>query len=221
MDDASPPIARLKHSITVDRSLLKDVASVLLHSILFLRCFGNTHPRTIDLLGLSFSAIQDAELEAVVQAKAQSISRAAEQHHLGPSLGRQASHPALQTLRVNLAFNERTTIKVWYGSKEADVPFERWSIELSIETGLTERERNKIEAKTRRDLRQFIFKSVTFAQTGRERLPAIKSSDLVCYPWSMSLASAEGPLDDTPSDKTAAIDEGPGRRAGMLSGAMW
>ncbi|PWN52084.1 DUF1649-domain-containing protein [Violaceomyces palustris] len=71
----SQPAETFRFDITIESRQVKDVVRVILHTICFQRVFGTIRPSTIDLFGLTFPAVQEADVEKLVDDNASLLAR--------------------------------------------------------------------------------------------------------------------------------------------------
>ncbi|KAN0065165.1 hypothetical protein ACQY0O_001662 [Thecaphora frezii] len=67
------PVEAFQFELTVERRNLRDVVRTVLHAICFHRVFGTVRPRTIELFGMTFPAVQESEIDRMVEENAASF----------------------------------------------------------------------------------------------------------------------------------------------------
>ncbi|EPQ26933.1 uncharacterized protein PFL1_05567 [Pseudozyma flocculosa PF-1] len=72
------PLETFQFELTVEPRNLRDVVRTVLHSICFHRVFGTVRPKTIDLFGMTFPAVHEAEIERMVEDQTAAFCRQVE-----------------------------------------------------------------------------------------------------------------------------------------------
>lgn len=100
----------------------------LLHTIFFHRLFPPLSPLTRDLLDLTLPAIDDVDLETLIEQRATTLVRALE------------SSQTAQRGRAQLCvlFFEKRRRKAYFVYKEDDVCWEQWTLDVTLATPRTE-----------------------------------------------------------------------------------
>lgn len=102
--------------------------TALLHTIFFHRLFPPLSPLTRDLLDLTLPAINDVDLETLIEQRATSLVRALE------------SSTTTQRGRAQLyvQFFEKKRRKTYFSYKDDDVCWEQWTLDVTLATPRTE-----------------------------------------------------------------------------------
>lgn len=74
---------------------------------------------------------------------------------------------------------------------DREIPWEEYRIQIEMQSGQTERERNKIEALTKSHLSKFLIDLVVFADSHRSHTPPITSNDVLPFPWRVSFVQQQ------------------------------
>jgi autophagy-related protein 101 len=107
-----------------------DILPALLHTIFFHRLFPPLAPLTRDLLDLTLPAIDDVDLETLIDQRATALVRAVE-------TGSATTHRSGRS-QVCVQFFEKKRRKTYFSFKEDDVCWEQWTLDVTIAMPRTE-----------------------------------------------------------------------------------
>jgi len=165
---------------TCERCLAKAVIGAVLRAILFQRAFGTIVPGTRAVLGLTLPCIVASELDNAVDAKVDEIYRAIEHQTAGSNRGRQTT--------AVISFCQEQVKRTWYSKTIEEVPWEEYNVTIEMLSGQTEKERNKIDNITKKQLSAFLMALVIFADTHKAHAPPITNNDILPFPWKIALS---------------------------------
>jgi autophagy-related protein 101 len=109
----------------VDRETARDALRAMLHGILFHRLFGTVKPTTLNCLDVTFPAVKDEEMDALVEDTVERFLRALQGLSVGPTTtsgngGGAPKSPRLQPKKegqLSLSFVEvRQKKATWFNS---------------------------------------------------------------------------------------------------------
>ncbi|CAG8695179.1 15975_t:CDS:2, partial [Cetraspora pellucida] len=147
----------------------------ILHTILFYRIFGNIKPKEVDLLDITYSAIDDPEIEKVVDEKVELFVRNLESH------GNQKG-------QISVTFHEkRTTKNAWFSRTEEDICWEQWAVTITTVTCHTESDKLRIRKEMDRQLSACLFKIIRYVNDKKDHIPPITSLDANPFPYQIAI----------------------------------
>jgi len=166
-------VSSIPLNITLERAVARDVLRALLHSILFHRLFGTVHPRCVDVLDVTFPGVSDAEIERLVNDKVELFWRALD------DLSASSSSPKRGQLIVTLS--ERRPKKTWFSMGEEEIAWEIWTINASIYSPQSERDRRAILDPLPDTLSNLLLTILnhTSSEKGRACVPPIVTAGVV------------------------------------------
>ncbi|KAF9583615.1 hypothetical protein BGW38_009030 [Lunasporangiospora selenospora] len=162
---------------TVERSLLRDVLSAILHTILFHRVFANIRPRDIDILDLTIPIIDDPELDRLVEEKVVAFMRAVD------------STPQNKG-QIGLMFYEKRTKRAWFTSSSSDVCWEQWAITINVVTNSNEKEMQRSIKSTEKALSSLFLSILRTVNERKDHIPPITTSDGNPFPYQIVISNA-------------------------------
>ncbi|RIB09839.1 autophagy-related protein [Gigaspora rosea] len=146
----------------------------ILHTILFYRIFGNIKPREVDLLDITYSAIDDPEVEKVVDEKVEQFVRNLENH------GNQKG-------QISVTFHEkRTTRNAWFSRSEEDICWEQWAVTITTVICHSERDKLRIRKDMDRQLSTCLFNIIRYVNDKKDHIPPITSLDANPFPYQVN-----------------------------------
>lgn len=105
-----------------------DKAPAILHTIFFHRYFTSISPLTRDLLDLTLPAIDDVDLETLIEQKTHALRRAIDSAHQPRGRG-----------QISIQFFEKKRRKTYFFTKaEEDVCWEQWTLDVTLAQPRTE-----------------------------------------------------------------------------------
>lgn len=123
LPDCSPPPAQRPN--LADRRLTRPA---ILHTIFFHRYFTSISPLTRDLLDLTLPAIDDVDLETLIEQKTHALRRAIDSTHQPRGRG-----------QIAVQFFEKKRRKTYFfGKADEDVCWEQWTLDVTLAQPRTE-----------------------------------------------------------------------------------
>ncbi|CAG8439222.1 6542_t:CDS:2 [Diversispora eburnea] len=156
--------------LTVDRDVVSEVLRAILHTILFYRVFGNIKPREVDLLDITYSAIDDPEIEKVVEDKVEQFI-----HNL--------EHHGNQKGQIAVMFHEKRTKKAWFTKSEEEICWEQWAVTLTTLICRTERDKLRVRKDMDKQLYSCLFNIIRFVNDKKDHIPPITTPDANPFPY--------------------------------------
>jgi hypothetical protein len=112
-----------------DPALLADRSTVaILHTIFFHRYFTSISPLTRDLLDLTLPAIDDVDLETLIDQRTAALVRAIESTHQQRGRGQ----------LVVQFFEKKRKKSYFFGKADEEVCWEQWNLDVTLATPRTE-----------------------------------------------------------------------------------
>ncbi|EER27231.1 hypothetical protein D8B26_005782 [Coccidioides posadasii str. Silveira] len=184
MDPRKPP----EHVIDVfaDPASVKDVLKGILHTIFFHRYFPCVRPDTFDVLDLTLPAVDDVEVETLIDSRINTLIR----QHLSPASN---SPNGGVRGRIGVQFFEKKRRKggLWFGAlagkNEEAVCWEIWTVDVTIATPRTESDRAKVRKAMEKTLQKAAFKILAIANQSKDHIPPITTSDANPFPFQIIL----------------------------------
>lgn len=129
MNPVSPRHKEYTLEILADGSCVKDIAKAILHTIFFHRYFTPITPLTRDLLDTTLPAIDDANLETLIDQRATTLVRVLDQNDMAQ--GKKGGGRA----QIAVQFAEKKRKKsgyFWGGKGDDEVVWEVWVIDIAV-----------------------------------------------------------------------------------------
>ncbi|KAL2270379.1 hypothetical protein VTJ83DRAFT_2563 [Remersonia thermophila] len=194
MDRHSPPEFVLE--AFADPSSVREIVRGILHTIFFLRYFPTILPQTRDVLGLELAYIPDAEIETLIDQRVAALARQleAERHQPHSAAGglggymRGGGPPSGAggggRGQITVQFLEKRRRKTWYALRGDDeVPWESWTVKVTVADPRTEGERAKLRRASETTLHNTIMKAVTLANAHKDHIPPITTTESNPFPY--------------------------------------
>ncbi|CAG8500539.1 5282_t:CDS:2 [Acaulospora morrowiae] len=163
--------------LTIDRDFVAEVLRAILHTILFYRVFGNIRPKEVDLLDITYSAIDDPEIEKAVEDKVEQFKS---------NLENNGSHKG----QIAVMFHEKRTKKAWFSKSEEEICWEQWAVTITTTICPTDRERLRIRKEMDRQLSSCLFDIIRFVNDKKDHIPPITTSDENPFPYQIVIPTA-------------------------------
>ncbi|KAJ1734182.1 hypothetical protein LPJ72_002476 [Coemansia sp. Benny D160-2] len=185
--------------LSLERSLIQDVAKALLHTIIFHRYFGNVTPKSNTILSsaVTYASVDNTEVLRTVDEKVAELMQAI------PAAGEART-------RVSLHFTEtkprRKPASAWFGKtsglkskkgrekeeEEEEVCWEEWAITINSKVARTERERNQMLASAQDQAKDALFLVIAQADTHKDHIPLIADPQGNPFPYHITIAPGAG-----------------------------
>ncbi|KAF2200854.1 DUF1649-domain-containing protein [Delitschia confertaspora ATCC 74209] len=170
--------------VFADPACMKDVVKAILHTIFFHRYFSSISPLTRDLLDLTLPAIDDVDLETLIDQRTNQLIRAIESTHQQRGRGQLA-----------VQFMEKKRKKgYFFGKQEDEVCWERWILDVTCATPRTETDVIKVRRAMEKSLQKAALKIVTIVNRDKDHIPPITTTNENPFPYHIIVnpKSAEG-----------------------------
>ncbi|KZO91224.1 DUF1649-domain-containing protein [Calocera viscosa TUFC12733] len=173
MEPNSPMTVNL--DLVVERPAGKDALRALLHLILFHRLFGCIKPRTTEIFDLTLPAVDEPEIDTLVNIKIDSFWRTLESS-------------ANSRAEMVIVFSEKRTKKSWFSSNEEEIPWEKWVIDAQLATRVEPSQRNSpTNSVTRLHLQRCMQRVLEHVDEKRDAVPPIQTQTLSPFPMSITV----------------------------------
>ncbi|EAW12539.1 autophagy-related protein 101 [Aspergillus clavatus NRRL 1] len=168
--------------IFADTTTVRDVLKGVLNLIFFHRYFPSIRPTTFDVLDFTLPAINDAELETLIESRISTLVRqhssTTSAHEAGGVRGR---------LAVEFYEKKRKRSGAWFsglsGKGEEEVCWEVWNLDVTIATPRTESERAKVRKAMENMLQKAALKILAVVNRDKDHIPPITTSDSNPFPY--------------------------------------
>ncbi|KAF2750461.1 DUF1649-domain-containing protein [Sporormia fimetaria CBS 119925] len=170
MEQRRPPEYNL--DVFADVACVKDVVKAILHTIFFHRYFISISPLTRDLLDLTLPAIDDVDLETLIDQRTAALVRAIESTQ--------------QSRRGQLAvqfFEKKRRKAYFFGKSDEEVCWEQWTLDVTIASPRTESEVLKVRRAMTKSLQKAAFKIVSIVNQHKDHIPPITTTDQNPFPY--------------------------------------
>jgi len=192
MEQRRPPEYTLE--IFADAACVRDVVKAILHTIFFHRYFPSISPLTRDLLDLTLPAIDDVDLETLIDQRTAALVRAIESTHHQRGRGQLA-----------VQFFEKKRRKTYFfGKADEEVCWEQWILDVTLATPRTETDVLKVRRAMEKSLRKAALKVITTVNQQKDHIPPITTTDANPFPYQVVI-----------NPKASAVD-GWGPRMGIF-----
>jgi len=184
MDPRKPPEYILE--VFADPTSVKDIVKGILHTIFFHRYFPCIRPTAFDVLDLTLPAIDDVELETLIDSRVNALIL----QHL--SLASNSPNGGVRG-RIAVKFFEKKRRKggLWFGGLsgkgEEEICWEIWTVDVTIATPRTESDRAKVRKAMEKMLQKAAFKIVAIVNKDKDHIPPITTSDANPFPYQIVL----------------------------------
>lgn len=167
--------------LTVEQYQIQEVLRCLLHTILFNRALGPVKPCEVEseLFELSYVQCGDAEVERTIEDKV---------HRLGQWVDRNPG----KRVTVALSFFEKRYKQNWFAKHEERLYWEQWRVHLDVKPQEADPQPGD-GASARRalqtSLQACVLELLRLVNDRREHIPPVVSSEVVCFPYEITLPS--------------------------------
>ncbi|KAJ5689543.1 hypothetical protein N7462_003935 [Penicillium macrosclerotiorum] len=174
--------------IFADTSTVRDVLKGVLNLIFFHRYFPSIRPVTFDVLDLTLPAINDADLETLIESRVNALVR----QHLTSAAGAQdgtvgGGGGVRGRIAVEFYEKKRRRTGLWFGGLagkgEEEVCWEIWTLDVTIATPRTESERAKVRKAMANMLQKAALKIMNVVNRDKDHIPPITTSESNPFPY--------------------------------------
>ncbi|CAG8509009.1 18080_t:CDS:2 [Rhizophagus irregularis] len=161
--------------LTVDRTAVADILRIL-HTILFYRVFGNIKPKEVDVLDITYSAIDDPEIEKKVDDNVDQFMRILE------TQGNQKG-------QIAVMFHEKRTKKAWFSKSEEEICWEQWAVTINTVICRTDGETLRIRKEMSAQLTTCFLNIIRFINDKKDHIPPITTLEANPFPFQIVIPS--------------------------------
>ncbi|KAL2814623.1 DUF1649-domain-containing protein [Aspergillus granulosus] len=177
--------------IFADTTTVRDVLKGVLNLIFFHRYFPSIRPKTFDVLDFTLPAINDVDLETLIDSRISSLVR----QHSSSAGNEPSSGTGTGGVRGRIAVEfyekKRRRSGMWFpglaGKGEEEVCWEVWNLDVTIATPRTESERAKVRKAMENMLQKAALKILTVVNRDKDHIPPITTSDSNPFPYRIVL----------------------------------
>ncbi|KAJ5735553.1 Autophagy-related protein [Penicillium malachiteum] len=174
--------------IFADTTSVHDVLKGVLNLIFFHRYFPSIRPVTFEVLDFTLPAINDADLETLIESRVSTLVR----NHLSSAAetedGKNGSGGGVRA-RIAVEFYEKKRRRsgLWFGGLagkgEEEVCWEIWTLDVTIATPRTESERSKVWKAMNNMLHKAALKILAIVNRDKDHIPPITTTDSNPFPY--------------------------------------
>ncbi|EMD67556.1 hypothetical protein COCSADRAFT_81923 [Bipolaris sorokiniana ND90Pr] len=159
--------------IFADAAFVKDVVKAILHTIFFHRYFTSISPLTRDLLDLTLPAIDDVDLETLIEQKTFALVRSIDSTHQPRGRG-----------QIVVQFFEKKRRKTYFfGKADEDVCWEQWTLDVTLAQPRTETDVLKVRRAMTKSLEKAAHKIIAIVNRDKDHIPPITTTDANPFPY--------------------------------------
>ncbi|KAL6164844.1 hypothetical protein ACJQWK_09564 [Exserohilum turcicum] len=159
--------------IFADAAFVKDVVKAILHTIFFHRYFTSISPLTRDLLDLTLPAIDDVDLETLIEQKTFALVRSIDSTHQPRGRG-----------QIVVQFFEKKRRKTYFFAKaDEDVCWEQWTLDVTLAQPRTETDALKVRRAMTKSLEKAAHKIIAIVNRDKDHIPPITTTDANPFPY--------------------------------------
>ncbi|KKK17971.1 hypothetical protein P175DRAFT_0553996 [Aspergillus ochraceoroseus IBT 24754] len=181
--------------IFADTTTVRDVLKGVLNLIFFHRYFPSIRPTTFDVLDFTLPAINDVDLETLIDSRISSLVRQHSSSATGGGSGSAHEPSGSGGVRGRIAVEfyekKRRRSGIWFsglaGKAEEEVCWEVWNLDVTIATPRTESERAKVRKAMENMLQKAALKILTVVNRDKDHIPPITTSDSNPFPYRIVL----------------------------------
>ncbi|KAL1608403.1 hypothetical protein SLS60_003345 [Paraconiothyrium brasiliense] len=173
--------------IFADLACVKDVVKAILHTIFFHRYFTSISPLTRDLLDLTLPAIDDVDLETLIDQRTIALVRAIESTHQQRGRGQ----------LVVQFFEKRRRKTYFFGKADEDVCWEQWTLDVTLATPRTETDVLKVRRAMTKSLEKAAHKIIAIVNRDKDHIPPITTTDANPFPYQVVVNPKSAPDQNT------------------------
>ncbi|KAL2825605.1 DUF1649 domain protein [Aspergillus cavernicola] len=182
--------------IFADTTTVRDVLKGVLNLIFFHRYFPSIRPTTFDVLDFTLPAINDVDLETLIDSRISSLVRqhsssAPGTHEASGGTGTSGAGGVRGRIAVEFYEKKRRRSGIWFaglaGKGEEEVCWEVWNLDVTIATPRTESERAKVRRAMENMLQKAALKILNVVNRDKDHIPPITTSDSNPFPYRIVL----------------------------------
>ncbi|KAI9374897.1 DUF1649 domain protein [Aspergillus egyptiacus] len=182
--------------IFADTTTVRDVLKGILNLIFFHRYFPSIRPTTFDVLDFTLPAINDVDLETLIDSRISSLVRqhlstASASNEPGAGTGTPGSGGVRGRIAVEFYEKKRRRAGNWLaglaGKAEEEVCWEVWNLDVTIATPRTESERVKVRRAMENMLQKAALKILNVVNRDKDHIPPITTTESNPFPYRIIL----------------------------------
>ncbi|KAB8078068.1 autophagy-related protein [Aspergillus leporis] len=174
--------------IFADTTTVRDILKGVLNLIFFHRYFPSIRPTTFDVLDFTLPAINDEDLETLIESR---ISALVRQHSSAASAHEGGGGGVRGRIAVEFYEKKRRRSGIWFsglaGKGEEEVCWEVWNLDVTIATPRTESERAKVRKAMENMLQKAALRILAVVNREKDHIPPITTSDSNPFPYRIVL----------------------------------
>ncbi|KAL4788037.1 autophagy-related protein [Aspergillus varians] len=183
--------------IFADTTTVRDVLKGVLNLIFFHRYFPSIRPTTFDVLDFTLPAINDVDLQTLIDSRISSLVRQHSSstpgaHDSGSGSGGGGGGGGVRgRIAVEFYEKQRRRSGMWFtgltGKGDEEVCWEVWNLDVTVATPRTESERAKVRKAMENMLQKAALKIIAVVNRDKDHLPPITTTDSNPYPYRIVL----------------------------------
>lgn len=149
--------------LVLDRLTTKDVLTAMLHSILFHRLLGTIKPKDLEVLNVTMPGVADAIVESQVT-------------KIVDSFWRRIENGTIKRGQISLTLFEKKEVRSWFGTREEEIPWERWIVNAEVRQPRTDADRQTFISTLESNLTKSLHTMLTHTSSpeGRKIVPLMQ-----------------------------------------------
>lgn len=169
--------------VLADRSLVKDIVKGVISTVFFHRFFPTVRPKTRDLLDLTLPAVDDPELDELINQRTNILIGSIE-----ASAGVGTKPQRGEVVVYTVEFYERRPKKNWFSKAEEKVCWEQWVLSVTVVSPRTDAERIKLRMSMEAQLQAAVLNIITIASMKKDHIPPITTNEANPFPYSITVS---------------------------------
>jgi autophagy-related protein 101 len=169
--------------VFADPSCVKEVVKAILHTIFFHRYFITIVPITRDLLDQTLPAIDDVNLETLIDQQVASLMHVIETPT--GSTGRSGSRNSGRAqIAVNF-FEKKRRKSYFFGKADEEICWEIWKLNVTCATPRTDSEARKVREAMQSTLQKTALKVIKIVNEEKDHIPPITTTEMNPFPYTI------------------------------------
>jgi len=177
-----PAVPEYTLDVFADPACVKDIVKAILHTIFFHRYFHPITPLTRDLLDMTLPAIDDPDIETLIDQRASAVVRSLDSSDT--TMGQISKGPSSRA-QVIVQFFEKRRRKTYFsfGKADEEVVWEQWTLNVSVATPRTETDVIKVRRAMEKSLYKTATKIVGIVNREKDHIPPITTTESNAFPY--------------------------------------
>ncbi|KAF2418014.1 DUF1649-domain-containing protein [Tothia fuscella] len=183
MEPKRPEVPQYTLEVLADPSCVKEVVKAILHTIFFHRYFIPITPLTCELLDQTLPAVDDVDLETLVDQRATSLARTINtppSSHGGPYTSNNNAGRAQIAVQF---FEKKRKKSYFFGKADEEICWEQWTLDVTCATPRTESDRIKVRQAMEKSLQKTAMKIVNIVNKNKDHIPPITVAETNPFPY--------------------------------------